>query len=1178
MCLSGIIMSGLFAQDVSVSSDPKQLSAAERAALMKAWKIQMNQASQTDDRYDPIKEVVISGNQIKTLLTNLGSLSSGNADNIFADLFWPRGANGLGYAYEFGPLVAAEVVNDAGDTLHIVDDGFYDAWNGDFEPGTANRWGWLPRRGFTDPREPELAHFSDEDSDGDDKPDSWPEKYYNETLERYVWPAFLGDDNTTPDEEVFYVLDDYSNAEFPYYPFPDDHTKRGLGLDVQVRIFQFNNELAEDIIFLVYTITNLSPKNLDKVWLGMFGDPHVGGIGDYTDDYADFISKYDENYPYKARNMLYAFDEPPIGDGGLTTGYFGYKFLESPGIYDDGLDNDNDLLIDESQYNDAGEIVFGPVGIYAPGDVEHWSGDEDGDWDSNSDDVGVDGIAGTSDYGEGDGKPNQLFYQDLNDNSLYDDGELTSETRLPGYRFLGGEPNFGVIDVAESDQLGLTSFNALLEGGNNRPKNDELMFDVMSTDNQRPGDPPPKIFKPADNVFIYGSGPFSLQPGESQRFSIALMMGSDLTDLVQNATVSQDIFESDYRFAIPPKKPTLIAVPDNGKVHLYWDATAEESFDPFVARIHPDDPEAGFDFEGYKVYRSRDASFNDTKTITDGRGIPFLSRPLEDAKGIQAVFDIKNNGYDGFSEVEYPNRGGLRYFLGNNTGLVHAYTDSNNVVNGQTYFYTVTAYDHGDVDGNIPPSETQRNIQRNPLTREYKFDVNTAMIVPGPLASNRTNPEINNSDDDSADHIAGWASGSVRVEIAQPTEVRDNSKYTVTFDSLPDIGFAYSVTAPDELNEEFKAQDTLFVKLSNKEIAPGSEIVFLSDGSEVATEFYIINYESGRIRGRNSGDFQDGETMFITYQLAPLFGSTWFNDEDANPIFDGLRVFVENNETDLAPEKSGFRISENNTNLIVKDLSVSAIGGKSPAPIDFELYFSNYDTNASGDLTYPADSAANGAIHTPFYIKRLDTGERAVFRIIQSIPELRNKRWDYPERIDILDPRPDTSPNAVLYTLTFDVPGDTLNDTTVVTHSPQYPGDGDVFFIFSDKPFDTTDRYEFTTQSLKFEAGSSKDALDNVYVVPNPYIAYSRAEVAGPGTGIRDDKRIEFRNLPARCTIRIYTITGELLRKIEKDDVGSTAIWNLLSSEGQKIAFGVYLYHVDAPGIGSTTGRIGIIK
>ncbi len=1134
-----------------------------------------------DDNHDNIKEVIINGNQIKVLLTNLGSLSSGNADNLFADLFWPRGAKGLGYAYEFGPLVAAEVVNDDGDTLHIVNDGFYDSWNGDFEPGTANRWGWRPRKGFSDPNNPELAHFSDEDTDGDEKPDSWPKDYFNEKLGRYVWPAFLGDDATSPDEEVFYVLDDFSNAEFPYYPFPEDTTKRGLGLDMKVRIFQFNNELAEDIIFLVYTITNVSSKPINKIWLGMFGDPHVGGIGDYTDDYADFISKYDEDYPYKARNMLFAFDEPAIGDGGLTTGYFGYKFLESPGIYDDGIDNDNDGLLDESQFNDAGELVFGPVGIYSDEQIEHWSGDEDGDWNAFSDDVGIDGIAGTGDFGEGDGRPNQMFYEDINDNSLFDDGELTSTTRLSGYRFLGGEPNFGVIDVAESDQLGLTSFNALLEGGNNRPKNDELMYKTMSTANQAPTDPPPKIFKPADNVFIFGSGHFSLDPGESQRFSIALMMGNDITDLVQNAIISQDIFESDYRFAIPPKKPSLVAVPSDGKVYLYWDDKAEQSFDPFIARINPEDTLAGYDFEGYKIYRSRDPSFNDTKTITDGRGIPFLSRPLEDQRGIPAVFDIKDNDFDGFSDVEYPNRGGLSYYLGDNTGLTHSYVDSNNIVNGVTYFYAVTAYDHGDIEGDIPPSETQRNIQRNPLTRKYKFDINTAMVTPGPMASNTIDAGIT-SEDNLAQQNSGNGTGIVEVKIINPVDIPDEKTYDVKFNSIENK-MTYSVINDEEFTETFVANDTGYVKLKVSNIAFGSVSIKDANGTILNEDQYILLNESGMIRGNNPGDMPKNESFNITYQIASILSSTNINGEDSNPIFDGMSVLVINEPTALNLTKSGFKISQNNSNFVVSDLSISPVGGSDPAPIDFEIAFTDYDTTDSGELINPADSSTNAAIKSPFRIKRIDTGERVDFRIIQRDVRFRNQRWDYLEQIEILDPRPEASVNAGLYRLTFDVPKDTVFNAsgdidTVIASLPVYTGEGDVFLISSDKPFNNDDAFSFTTKALEFPTEDQSDLLDNVYVVPNPYVAYSYAETAGPGTGIRDHRQLEFRNLPEKCTIRIYTLTGELIRKIDKNNPQSTATWNLLSSESQKIAYGIYIYHVDAPGIGTKIGRIGIIK
>ena len=88
-----------------------------------------------------------------------------------------------------------------------------------------------------------------------------------------------------------------------------------------------------------------------------------------------------------------------------------------------------------------------------------------------------------------------------------------------------------------------------------------------------------------------------------------------------------------------------------------------------------------------------------------------------------------------------------------------------------------------------------------------------------------------------------------------------------------------------------------------------------------------------------------------------------------------------------------------------------------------------------------------------------------------------------------MDPRPEASPNAGLYRVTFDVPRDTLNDTTFVIGEPVYPGDNDVFLIFSNKPFDTTDMFTFSTQSIQFEEDASAGILDNIYTVPNPYVA-----------------------------------------------------------------------------------------
>ena len=445
------------------------------------------------------------------------------------------------------------------------------------------------------------------------------------------------------DEEAFFVCDDRNNKEFEYYPFPDDSSRKGLGIQIEYRYYQWANPLAEDIIFLIYKITNKSPKDLENVIFGMWGDPHIGGPSDWSDD----LSYFDQEI-----NMVYCWDEDGSASGSANRpGYFGYKFLESPGNPYDQLDNDSDGMIDESRSN----------GI-----------DDDGDWDPEKDDVGVDGVPNTGDFGEGDGIPTAGDQFDI---------------RQPG------EPNFEWTDLDESDMVGLTGFSSPPFSGTTIADDQRVFDDFLQ----------PGVFDSAnatqsgDYVFIYSSGPISLPAGESRRFSIALLIGEDYDDLTLNAITSQDIYERNYQFAKPPEKPNVTAIPGDQKVTLYWDHIAEESLDP----ISQD-----YDFEGYVIYRSTHPQFLDQQTITDVNGSKFLFEPLKMFNGAPARFDLDND-YFGMSDVVYPGRGAY-YTLGDNTGLVHSYIDSNNVLNGQTYYYAVVSYDHGSRELQIPLANAQK--------------------------------------------------------------------------------------------------------------------------------------------------------------------------------------------------------------------------------------------------------------------------------------------------------------------------------------------------------------------------------------------------------------------------------------------------------------------------------------
>ncbi len=1119
-----------------------------------------------------IKDITIKGNKITTILYNYGSVCAPSVLSNVQDLVW----NGLGYGFEFGLIAGAEVIDVNGDTLHIISDSHVRSTEGDYSPNSSLKWGWLPKKGYSDPNQSKIASLLAEDKNGDGKPDSWPEQWYSPGAGKYLWPAFLGDMATAPDEEVFYAIDDFTNYEFidRYQPFPSDPTKGGLGLEATVRILQFNNPMAEDIIFMIYQVTNASEKDLDKVYFGMFGDPHVGGATDYNDDRAFFIppkGPLAESFNQRARSMVYAWDADFRGMGGKVPGYFGWKFLESPSFDHNGIDDDDDGIIDESPFNDKGFFIDGVAtpltyGIYdvakytrvygAP--KPRWSGDEDGDWDPEKHDIGIDGIGPDSpnypgpDYGEGDGVPSQAFYQDLNGNGTFDKEEAgtLSDIQLPGYKWAGSEPNFGYRDISESDMIGLTGFTAAQYGAPNFPKEDELIWQWVTKPEIDPEQP--LLKQEGDNIFCFSTGPMSLKKGETQRFSMAIIMGENRDDLILNAITSVRILEADYRFAQPPAKPIVKAVAEDGKVRLYWDAKSEDSIDPLTQTK---------DFEGYKIYRSRDFNFSDVYTITDANGVPFLGQALMDPNtGKRAQFDLIDE-YSGLAQREYDGRG-VKYFLGNNTGLQHEYVDST-VQNGVTYYYAVVAYDHGSPD--LPPTETQSVIQQDPLTGKLIFDVNTVEVTPGPVSRGIVAPEVGL--DGSPTSINSDATGKIKVKVMDGLAVNDKF-YKINFDDAR----MYSVLDSSGIETIFKSKDTVLVNLPHKNIQKGSIKLYDQTNYIVDTSKYVVNYISGQIAGKKPGNLTAGQDYKIYYRYFPVSQSKLLNNEDANPSFDGLRVFIQNDSLHFDAENSKFI---HNADVTVHDtifypalIGVASLRTKISA--DWEIRWNDTDTLVNGSWAH-ADTVNTliGKFAMPFKIFNVTSNAPATFVIDELVPGKRNnKRWDWGEGI-VLQPQGATNA-ATSYEVILK-----LDKSKPVLKLPK---NGDVYLIKTKKPFEKGDVFVFETKKAQIKNEIVQQSINDIYVVPNPYIAYSIAENPGRTLSKRGDRELQFRNLPQKCTIRIYTITGELVDKIEKDDFTSMASWDLLSSEGMRIAYGVYIYHVDIPGVGEKIGKFAVIK
>ena len=355
-----------------------------------------------------------------------------------------------------------------------------------------------------------------------------------------------------------------------------------------------------------------------------------------------------------------------------------------------------------------------------------------------------------------------------------------------------------------------------------------------------------RVTRGEDGDFIFGSGYFPLRAGRTERFSLALAFGDNFDAVLKTKQIAQTIYNANYNFPRPPDKPTVSAVPEDGKVTLYWDKIAENSVDPTL-RIK--------DFEGYKIYKGTDPDLTDALLITNVSGQKVFYKPI-------VQYDLIN----GIRDIFIPSptlanlTSGVPFNLGSDNGIQNFYVD-NDVINGRTYYYAVVAYDRGDASNDIFPSENTRFISKDALGR-ISTDINTVSVVPNAPVAGYVPPS-------SGVELTRTSGESTRIpyyEVLDPTKVKDTS-YTVVFaDSIiqqVNISKKYSVKYSG--TDNFLIQDAL--------MAPNNGVVF--NGIRLSIDTTFQSYASIKLDSTRSG-WSNPLPNDLKYQVS-LFPSstTW---------------------------------------------------------------------------------------------------------------------------------------------------------------------------------------------------------------------------------------------------------------------------------------------------------------
>ena len=107
------------------------------------------------------------------------------------------------------------------------------------------------------------------------------------------------------------------------------------------------------------------------------------------------------------------------------------------------------------------------------------------------------------------------------------------------------------------------------------------------------------------------------------------------------------------------------------------------------------------------------------------------------------------------------------------------------------------------------------------------------------------------------------------------------------------------------------------------------------------------------------------------------------------------------------------------------------------------------------------------------------------------------------------------------------------------------------------------------------DVARQRELRDEIGIVSNPYKGASTYEVSQ----LVDEVR--FTNLPedTAAKIRVFTLNGTLLKTLDKVPNGSASLkWDVTTDDNLPLASGMYLIHVDVPGVGERVLKFAYIK
>ncbi len=627
-----------------------------------------------------------------------------------------------------------------------------------------------------------------------------------------------------------------------------------------------------------------------------------------------------------------------------------------------------------------------------------------------------------------------------------------------------------------------------------------------------------------DRRIVLATGSFEMALGDTQEVVVALLgaISSDRLRSVSKLKFTdqfvQDAYNSFFQVPKPPTQPKVRLVELDQTIVLNW------GWDPESVAKTESVGSPGFEFEGYNVYQLPSAE----ATLSQGTKIATFDL----VNGVTTILGIALDEQSGVVldvPLQIGNDGGLQRYI----TMTRDALRSGPLVNGQQYYFAVTAYSRATSE----EAATTTTLESSPQTI-----ICVPQVAPPGIARTHEVPgEVL-----PVEHTKGIGDASVWAMVVDPTALQQ-AAYKVTFndDATWSLSRGGEILVDREgnisLDESYPIVEGLQVKVGN--------LVFTNPTTYISAQV------------TNDADPEDGDLSL--WGDGTLFG---YSDGYGSTFWEGGGAGDNRLVRDIEFRFTG--VWDADSTAIVEGGSMATLGGVSGGSGERDIAAHPFKPAEVSDST--------GAFlqRVPFEIWDVEDPDNP-----RQLNAVFSDRGADGSRDD----------GSVVYHQTYNMPG---RDYITIVHTDYDPtkiheltddnttwvyffsqggasvwSTGDVLKItIGNTVVAGEDEFEFSVTAATYSEALAKENVEKINVFPNPYLGVNLAETS------RYSHFVTFSYLPPKANIRIFDMSGTLVRTIEKDDPSQFTRWDLQNQNQLPVASGMYIAHIELPGIGE--GRI----